>query len=64
MEKNKNIKILVLDRGLGKILDIFLNTFLATYFYKITKDNMVYLSIYNIIAWIVATIGDLHLAII
>lgn len=54
---SKSAKILVLDRAIGKILDIFLSTFLAAYFYKITQDNMIYLSIYNIIAWITATIG-------
>lgn len=59
---SKEAKILVLDRTIGNVLEIFLSTFLAAYFYKITQDNMIYLSIYHIIAWIVATIGAFVLA--
>lgn len=50
-------RILILDQSIGKIISIFLDTFLAAYFYKISKQNIFYLSIYNIIGWIVATIG-------
>lgn len=52
-------KVLILDKSIGKIISIFSNTFLAAYFYKITEQNVFYLSIYNIIAWITATIGAL-----
>ena len=50
-------KVLILDQSLGKIINIFLDTFLAAYFYKISQQNILYLSIYNIIGWIFATIG-------
>lgn len=54
-------KIIILDRAIGNIIELFLNTFLAAYFYKITQDNMIYISIYYIIAWIIATISALLL---
>lgn len=50
-------QILILDQGLGKIITIFLDTFLAAYFYKISQQNILYLSLYNIIGWFVATVG-------
>ena len=50
-------KILILDQSIGKIISIFLDVFLAAYFYKISSQNILYLSIYNIIGWFVATIG-------
>ena len=50
-------KILILDQSIGKIISIFLDTFLAAYFYKISSQNVFYLSIYNIIGWSIATIG-------
>lgn len=50
-------KIIILDRVIGNIIELFLSTFLAAYFYKITEDNMIYISIYYIISWISATIG-------
>ena len=52
-------QILILDQGLGKIITIFLDTFLAAYFYKISQQNILYLSLYNIIGWFVATVGAL-----
>lgn len=52
-------KIIILDNCIGKILDLFSNTFLSAYFYKLTQDNMIYISIYYIIVWIIATIGAL-----
>lgn len=55
-------KVLIMDQSLGKIISIFLNTFLAAYFYKITEQNILYLSIYNIIGWIIATIGAFWVA--
>lgn len=54
---SKQGKILVLDRMLGNVVEIFLTTFLAAYFYKISKENIKLLSIYNIISYIVATVG-------
>lgn len=50
-------KVLILDQVVGKIITIFLDIFLAAYFYKISKQNIIYLSIYNIVGWITATIG-------
>lgn len=50
-------KILIADHSIGKIISIFLDVFLAAYFYKISEQNILYLSLYNIIGWIVATIG-------
>lgn len=50
-------KIIILDRVIGNTIDLFLNTFLAAYFYKITEDNMIYIAIYYIIVWVFATIG-------
>lgn len=50
-------KIIILDRVIGNTIDLFLNTFLAAYFYKITEDNMIYIGVYYIIVWIIATIG-------
>lgn len=54
---SKPAKILVCDKAIGKVIDIFLTTFLASYFYKISEQNMVYLAIYHIVTYIVATIG-------
>ncbi len=52
-------KIIIIDRAIGNILDLFSNTFLSAYFYKLTQDNMIYISVYYIIVWIIATIGAL-----
>ena len=52
-----NSKIIILDRAIGEIIELFLGTFLAAYFYRITQDNMIYISIYYIISWAIATIG-------
>ena len=54
---SKPAKILVCDKAIGKVIDIFLTTFLASYFYKISEQNMVYLAIYHIVTYIVATKG-------
>ena len=60
-KKNNNLsklaKTLIIDQSIGKVISIFLDVFLAAYFYKITEQNILYLSIYNIVGWIVATIG-------
>ena len=53
----KSAKTLIIDLSLAKVISIFLDIFLAAYFYKITKQNIFYLSIYNIVGWIVATLG-------
>lgn len=64
-KKKKNIKlsfaekILISDQAVGKIISVFLDVFLAAYFYKISDKNILYLCIYNIIGWIVATFGAL-----
>lgn len=50
-------KVLILDQSIGKIISIFLDTFLAAYFYKISQQNILYLSIYNITGWLFATMG-------
>ena len=52
-------KFLILDQSIGKIISIFLDVFLAAYFYKISDQNILYLCLYNIFGWIVATIGAL-----
>ena len=63
INKEENIKlstkakVLILDQSIGKIILIFLETFLAAYFYKISKQNILYLSIYNMIGFLVAIIG-------
>lgn len=54
---SKEAKTLIIDQSIGKVISIFLDVFLAAYFYKITEQNILYLSIYNIVGWIVATIG-------
>lgn len=54
---SKPAKTLIIDQTIGKVISIFLDVFLAAYFYKITEQNILYLSIYNIVGWIVATIG-------
>ena len=54
---SKIAKILILDQSIGKVISIFLDTFLAAYFYKISEQNIFYLSIYNIIGWFIATLG-------
>lgn len=54
---SKPARILVCDKAIGKVIDIFLTTFLASYFYKISEQNMVYLAIYHIVTYAVATIG-------
>lgn len=54
---SKEAKTLIIDQSIGKVISIFLDIFLAAYFYKITEQNIFYLSIYNIVGWIVATIG-------
>lgn len=55
-------KVLIFDQSIGRIISIFLDTFLAAYFYKISEQNILYLSIYNIIGWIFATIGAFAVA--
>lgn len=52
-------KIIIIDRAIRNILDLFSNTFLSAYFYKLTQDNMIYISVYYIIVWVSATIGAL-----
>jgi len=52
-------RVLIIDQAIGNIISIFLDTFFAAYFYKISEQNIFYLSIYNIISWITATIGAL-----
>lgn len=54
---SKEAKTLIIDQSIGKVISIFLDVFLNAYFYKITEQNILYLSIYNIVGWIVATIG-------
>lgn len=57
MKLSSGAQILILNQVLSKMISIFLNTFLAAYFYKITQQNIFYLSLYNMIGWFVATIG-------
>lgn len=53
----KNSKLLIIDRAIGQVISVFLTIFLSAYFYKLTQDNMIYISIYHIITYIVATAG-------
>ncbi len=62
MKLSNDAKIIILDRAIGNVIEIFLSTFLAAYFYKITQDSLVYISIYHIISWIAATIGAFFVA--
>lgn len=61
--KTKDVKlargaqILILDQAIAQIINLFLDTFFASYFYKISEQNIYYLSLYHIVGWIVATIG-------
>lgn len=57
MKLSSGAQILILNQVLSKMISIFLNTFLVAYFYKITQQNIFYLSLYNMIGWFVATIG-------
>ena len=53
----RGAQILIIDQAVGKVINIFLDTFLAAYFYKISEQNIYYLSLYNIVGWLVATTG-------
>lgn len=55
-------KVLILDQSIGRIISIFSDIFLAAYFYKISEQNIIYLSVYNVIGWIFATLGALFFA--
>lgn len=57
MKLSNDAKIIIFDRVIGNIIEFFLTTFLAAYFYKITQDNLIHISIYYIIACTMATIG-------
>lgn len=63
MNETKDVKlssgpqILILDQAIAKIISIFSDTFLAAYFYKISEQNIYYLSLYNIVKWFIATVG-------
>ncbi len=60
MEKEKlsiQPKIIIIDKAIGNIIELFLSTFLTAYFYKITENNIKYIAIYYIISWISATVG-------
>ncbi len=46
---SRQTQVLILDQAIGKVISIFLDTFLAAYFYKISKQNIFYLSLYHII---------------
>ena len=50
-------RVLIIDQAIGNIISIFLDTFFAAYFYKISEQNIFYLSIYNIVSLVTATIG-------
>lgn len=63
MNQTKEVKlasgpqILIADQAIAKIITIFFDTFLNAYFYKISEQNIYYLSLFNIVKWFVATIG-------
>lgn len=55
-------KILILDNILCKIFSIFTGIFLSAYFYQISEKYVFQLALYNVVGWIVATVGAIFLA--
>lgn len=64
--KNKKLsfptKILILDNILCKIFSVFTGIFLSAYFYQISEKYVSQLALYNVVGWIVATLGAVFLA--
>lgn len=55
-------KILILDNILCKIFSVFTGIFLSAYFYQISEEYVFQLALYNVVGWIVATLGAIFLA--
>ncbi len=51
MVKNKEANILIVSNVLREIITIFSGPFLTAYFFKISKNSLVDLSIYNILVF-------------
>ncbi len=64
--KNKKLlfptKILILDNILCKVFSVFTGIFLSAYFYQISEKYVFQLALYNVVGWIVATLGAVFLA--
>ena len=64
--KNKKLsfstKILIIDNILCKIFSVFTGIFLSAYFYQISEKYVFQLALYNVVGWIVATLGAVFLA--
>lgn len=56
MVKNKEANILIVSNVLRKIITIFSGPFLTTYFFKISKNSLIDLSIYNILVFFMCRI--------
>lgn len=52
MVKNKEANILIVSNVLREIITIFSGPFLTAYFFKISKNSLIDLSIYNILVFL------------
>lgn len=52
MVKNKEANILIVSNVLREIITIFLGPFLTAYFFKISKNSLIDLSVYNILVFL------------
>lgn len=50
---NKNIHLLIASQCINKIYDIFLNTFLISFLFTKTKENIANIGIYHLISYII-----------
>ena len=55
-------KILIIDNILCKVFYVFTGIFLSAYFYQVSEKYIFQLALYNVVGWIVATIGAIFLA--
>ncbi len=64
MVKNKEANILIVSNVLREIITIFSGPFLTTYFFKISKNSLIDLSIYNILVFLCVGFSGLILGYI
>jgi len=55
-------KILIVDNILCKVFYVFTGIFLSAYFYQVSEKYIFQLALYNVVGWIVATVGAIFLA--
>ncbi len=55
-------KILIVDNILCKVFSVFTGIFLSAYFYQVSEKYIFQLALYNVVGWIVATVGAIFLA--